>query len=88
MSWFNKSAKHPLEFTPEWQEYMKLIKVLMHSDVPPEAAEEATRGMPLLTVEDIGARQAKLWNLAVEVYKIPEDFLSQKMWGKKRENYR
>lgn len=86
MSWLKKAVEtHPnLTFTPEYAELSKLIKILMQTgQIRPEAIEQEMQGREVRTIDDVVDLQERLYRMAIEVYKIPMEYLASKLWGKK-----
>lgn len=89
MSWLKSAdlSNEPtpnLKLTPEYKELSKLIKILMQTGVmPPEAVDQEIEGRTIQSVADVVELQERLWNQAIEVYKIPKSHLVEKLWGKR-----
>lgn len=89
MSWFKNAdisnELHPnLTLTPEYQELQKLVKILMQTgQVPPTIVSDELQGRSLESPADVVDLQERLFKDAIEIYKIPKEFLVEKLWGKR-----
>src|SRR5579863_5265394 len=74
-----RGQKEISKYDPEYQFLVKLVKLVVKEGIPAEEIRSLANAYPFETVDDVGDLTAKVWTLATQKYKIPSEWLQQRL---------